>query len=71
MDIINRQEPFALDPGHVTVDLGDHEASFFHGRLRDIHPDAEIHISVIIRRCCLNQCNIDPVESAVKQVRNL
>jgi len=64
-------EPVAVDPGHMLIDLGNDQGGVFDRRLDDIHTDSQAHKTMVVRRGSLDQRHIDMDQAAIQQVRHL
>ena len=49
IDVTDIDKAVSVNSGHMVVDLGDYNRRFFHGRLGDIHAEAETHVAVSVR----------------------
>ena len=71
MDILDVNETVAVNARHGFINLGNDNRGLFRCRFDDVHADTEAQITVIVRKRCLNQGNIDTDSTAIEQCRDI
>ena len=59
VEVADADEAVAHGPGHLRVDLGDHQAGVGRGRLDDVHRDAQAAAALLVGRGHLDEGHVE------------